>query len=53
VTGPITRTVSREVTPTGTPPPTGAVVEVEPGLVFFAGGAFVILLVAGWYLVRQ
>lgn len=53
VTAPITRTVSGKVTPTGTSPPTGTVVDVEPGLVFFAGGAFVLLLVAGWYLVRR
>jgi DNA-binding transcriptional ArsR family regulator len=53
VTGPITRTVSGKVTPTGTSPPTGTVVDVDPGLVFFAGGAFVLLLVAGWYLVRK
>jgi len=53
VTGPITRTVSREVTPTGTSPPTDAVVDIEPGLVFFAGGAFVFLLVSGWYFVYR
>jgi DNA-binding transcriptional ArsR family regulator len=52
---------SLTVTPTETPAQTLAstpmqpkrLIDVPPGIVFFAGGAFVLLLLAGWYLIHR
>jgi len=53
VSGPITRTVAASDTPVPSPTPSEPLSTLPPGIVFFAGGAFVFLLLILWYGIQK